>query len=208
MRNSVRISSVGSARRDADVAPGAPSSYVPPVAPGAPSFHVQMLDDDVMEFSSRRLLCDCTATAAKLGVYVDDICFPILTAPFVAARNSLQWRCDQQCAAGHASLTDKVHARTLQLFPAFNKIRSECITHANGHPFREKTPMLKDTTGDEAGDVAEDLGDDDIYSAVTPCDCSPQCEGAGSDTPWGSHGFMCKIAYEHAGTRPKRRKRN
>ena len=175
MRNSARISSVGGVRRDADV------------APGAPSFYVQMLDDDVMEFSSRRLLCDCTATAAKLGVYVDDICFPILTAPFVAARNSLQWRCDQQCAAGHASLTDNVHARTLQLVPKFNKIRSECITHSNGHPFREKTLMLKDAAGDEADEVADDSADDDIYSAETPCACDPPCEGAGSDTPWGSH---------------------
>ena len=68
--------------------------------------------------------------------------------------------------------------------------------------------MLKDAADDEADDVADDSADDDIYSAVTPYDCFPQCDGAGSDTPWGSHGFMCKVAYEHAGTRPKRRKRN
>ena len=178
----------------------------------ASSFHVRMLDGDVMEFSSRRLLCDCTATAKRLGVRVNDVCFPMLTAPFATPPDSLQWRCDQQCVAGHGSIHGEVHARTLQLLPEFQKIRAACITHANGRPFQEELLMLKgradDDADDKAGDEADGSGDDGTYSAETPCDCSPQCEGAGSDTPWGSHGFMCRVAYEHAGERPKRRKRN
>ena len=60
---------------------------------------------------------------------------------------------EQQCAAGHASLIDKIHARTLQLFPAFDKIRSECITHANGRPFREKTSVLEDAANNGPGET-------------------------------------------------------
>ena len=176
------------------------------------SFHVRMLNADVMEFSSRRLQCDCTAAAEMLGVRVEDVCFPILTAPFASPRDSLQWRCDQQCVAGHESMNDEVHARTLQLLPEFQKVRAACITHANGRPFQEEAPMRKGiadaAADDDASDEADGSGGDGTYSAETPCDCSPQCEGAGSDTPWGSHGFMCRVAYEHAGKRPKRRKRN